>query len=250
MVATIAGLFRDEFARFAVKSRHLVSADTAIIRAALPMLPGSWGEDFVPIHRFPPSFCVLAARDSKHGPFKFKPYTPIDWSSNHLDLLVKGYQCGSVSRCLFASLPGDQILIQGPREKFQFSRLNGYKKVLALAGGTGIAPIYQVLKHLFVKRGEGGGENGHLILDFRLLIGNRTRNDILLSSELDSLMRDHEALSIDHLIEEERGFIESQDIPEATSDTFVLVCGPKGFNETCSKILSQKLYKPEQIYQF
>lgn len=216
----ISGLFRDEFANFLIKSRKLVSPDSAVLRVALPMLKDSWGEDFVPIHQFPKSFCVMAGR----SPDSFKPYTPIDVTKDHLDLLVKGYKTGKVSSSLYECKEGDRIVLKGPREKLNVKVLEKAHRIVTFAGGTGIAPIYQVLKHLKESRNN---------VKVQLFYANKTIDDILLKEELDKLLLEMSGLEIKNIIESERGYINESDLKVVGSSTsdYVLVCGPKGFNE-------------------
>lgn len=220
---TISGLFRDEFGNFLIKSRKLVSKDSAVLRVALPMLKDSWGEDFVPINQFPKSFCVMAGR----SPDSFKPYTPIDVTKDHLDLLVKGYKTGKVSSSLFESKEGDRIVLKGPREKLNVNVLDDAHRIVAFAGGTGIAPIYQVLKYLK----ESKTKKTINTVKVQLFYANKTRDDILLKEELDKLIPDLPGLEVKNIIESERGYINESDLANCTSDDYVLVCGPKGFNE-------------------
>lgn len=215
---TISGLFRDEFANFLIKSRKLVSNDSVVLRVALPMLKDSWGEDFVPVNQFPKSFCVMAGR----SPDSFKPYTPIDVTKDHLDLLIKGYKTGKVSSSLFESKEGDKIVLKGPREKLNVNVLDDAHRIVAFAGGTGIAPIYQVLNYL---------KESKNTVKVQLLYANKTKDDILLKKELDKLIPDLPGLEVKNIIESERGYINESDLANCTSDDYVLVCGPRGFNE-------------------
>ena len=241
-----AGLFRDEFARFVIKGRKLVSKDTAVLRVGFPMLPNSWGEDFVAVSNFPKSFCVMVGRDNE--PFAFKPYTPIDINNDHMDLLVKGYPGGRVSSDLFGLKEGESVLIRGPRDKLEIDRILANKKrLIAFAGGTGIAPIYQVIKFL---------NTANLGVDeIVLFYSNKTVEDILLKDELEALTSKLPAFKILNVIESEHGYIKRSDIADlhVEEDDFILVCGPKGFNEALlgresEGILSK--YKSNQIYKF
>lgn len=236
------GLFRDEFANFLVKSRKLVSRDTAILRVSLPMLKDSWGEDFVPIDQFPKSFCVMAGR----SPIAFKPYTPIDLSEDHLDLLVKGYKEGRVSSGLFESKEGDRIVLKGPREKLNVKVLDSVERIVAFAGGTGIAPIYQVLKYI---------KESNMSIKVILFHANKAKDDILLDGELDALAKEMPGLEIRNIMEAERGYLNEGDIDFVPkSSDYVLVCGPKGFNklllgnEDGNGLLGD--FSKEQIFKF
>ena len=244
------GLFRDEFANFIVKSRNLVTSDTVLLRISLPMLPNSWGEDFIPFEdpKFPKSFCVMVGT----RPEAFKPFTPVFIGKEHMDLLVKTYPLGRVSRDLFNVKEGDRLLIRGPREKLEIDRaLRGVKRLIAFAGGTGITPIFQVIKHLI-------SCDRMDVEEIILFDANKTRDDILLKEDLEALKLVHSRFRIDHIISAERGHVNLGDMAgiEREEDDFVVVCGPRGFNETLmgnagiGGILKDKLYKSTQIYKF
>lgn len=240
----ISGLFRDEFANFLIKSRKLISRDSAILRISLPMLKDSWGEDFVPIDQFPESFCVMAGKN----PSSFKPYTPINVTNDHLDLLVKGYKMGKVSSDLFESKEGDKIVLKGPREKFNVRALDSVQRILAFAGGTGISPIYQVLKYIKLSDKDN--------TKVQLFYANKTRDDILLKDELAELLLEMPGLEIKNIIENERGYLNESDIKDVQISDYVMVCGPKGFNELLlgNKEIGQigllKTIPIERIYKF
>ena len=250
-------MYRDELAKFLIKSRKLITKDAAILRVKLPMLPGGWGEDFVPVSKFPKSFCVMVSVPD--APEMIKPFTPIDWGTDYMDLLVKTYPQGKISKLLFEAQPGQTILMQGPRQKFDLLELfekKQPKRILALAAGTGITPIYQIIKY-FESREIPSPR-------FLLVYANKSKEDILLKQELESIkLRNFE---IRHVIEAERrsesenGYIKLNDIETSSADgsDHVLVCGPRGFNELLlgtdeyigGGYLKDKLYGKEQIFKF
>ncbi len=249
-------MFRDEFAKFLIKSRILISKDTAILRISLPMLPGSWGEDLVPYAHFPKAFCVMVGRHDDLN--QIKPYTPISLASDHMDLMVKTYPLGRVSKYLFELKEGDTILLKGPREKLNLDDLfhkRKPKRVIALAAGTGIAPIYQVLKYM---------ELQNIDTPVSLIYANKSYSDILLKCDLEALkLRNFDIrhlLGSDRRTETDNGYIKIRDIEEAREDggDYVLVCGPSGFRDLIlgsqqnndHGFLSQLSYTKDQIYKF
>lgn len=240
------GMYRDEFANFLIKNRRIISKDSVMLRVGLPMLPNSWGEDFVPILQFPKSFCVMVAKGSDFN--CIKPYSPIHWTSEYIDLLIKTYPEGRVSNSLFNKEIGDKIWMRGPIEKLNvgkvFGQGNQVKRLLAFAGGTGIAPIYQIIKYL------EDAANTKIILTY----SNKTREDILLLEELEQLqLYMGDRLEIRHFITSERGYLTLDDVDDCDKGDFVLVCGPKGFNELLNGengLLLQKNFKKEQIYKY
>ena len=191
------------------------------------------------------------------SPDSYKPYTPVEIDTDHMDLLIKTYPQGKVSRDLFALQAGDTVFIRGPREKFEIDRfLHGTRRLIAFAGGTGVAPIYQVIKYL------ASAKNDYFNLEEIILFyANKTRQDILLKDELAALKLKLPNFKVIDIIESERGYIQNGDNInrelEGKEDDFVLICGPKGFNENLigngkvEGILMEKMkYKREQIYNF
>mmetsp|Transcript_32423 Transcript_32423/g.74648 ORF Transcript_32423/g.74648 Transcript_32423/m.74648 type:complete len:262 (-) Transcript_32423:22-807(-) len=125
-----------------------------------------------------------------------KSYSPVSHpgARGHFDLLVKAYPHragGGVGAYLCGLRPPDAdenceadarwnsitAAVKSPRIMHGDARVLGrWKHVGLVAGGTGIAPLYQIAKLLL----EGDGE-----AEIRLLFVNRRREDILWKDELD-----------------------------------------------------------------
>lgn len=88
------------------------------------------------------------------------------------ELLIKAYPKGRVSSYLHARREGDRVLIKGPFPKLAYTP-NMTQRMLMIAGGTGIAPMVQVL-HRVLDPATGDGTR------VTLLFGSRTRGDILM----------------------------------------------------------------------
>lgn len=108
-----------------------------------------------------------------HAPVA-RPYTPVSSPDMQgaFELLIKSYPTGRVSRYLHARQAGDKVLIKGPFPKLPY-RPNMTRRLLMLAGGTGLAPMVQVL-HRVLDAGSGDRT------EVTLLFGSRTRGDILM----------------------------------------------------------------------
>lgn len=222
------GLFGDEFARFVVLARKLITKDTAILRVSTKIGPDSWGELFTPNSGLPRSFCVMV-KCAEEG---VKPYTPVEVDSESLELLVKMYPNGSVSKPLFHKQPGEHIWMQGPRIKYDFNRLRR-GRLIGIAGGTGIAPIYQIFKAPEVSN-----------FDKFLIFANKTAGDILLQDQLQSIPNIH----IRHILQDRDGFVQASHLPPAQADDQIFYCGPKLFNEHVSSLLLN--YDPKNVFKF
>jgi len=120
-------------------------------------------------------------KDAKGNPV-IRPYTPISRSDTpgELTFLIKRYESGLASKYIHELKLGDKLAIKGPIPKFPY-RDNEFEEVGMIAGGSGIAPMYQILIHALAKP-----ENK---TKFKLLFANVSERDILLKEELDSLKK-------------------------------------------------------------
>ena len=262
-------MYRDEMAKFLIKNKKLISGNSAILKIKFPMLPDSWGEDFVPLDRFPKSFCVMAGKDG----FNYKPYTPINFTKEYMDLLIKMYPTGTVSKNLFDLNEGDVIFMKGPREKLKMEKvfrnhkhnLNSeqdcepVKRVLMFAGGTGITPMIQVLKYLIDNQNDN-----YYCPKIILTYCNKSKSDALLEDELENLkdLYPKGMMEIRHIIEDKSGYIKEKDVEECNGlDDYVLICGPTAFSEFFIKnngnggsgsggVLGKKKFNSNQIFKF
>jgi cytochrome-b5 reductase len=115
-----------------------------------------------------------------------RPYTPTSSVNDKgfLELVIKRYPSGAMSRTLADMKVGDEILVKGPLSKIEYQP-NKWNHVGMIAGGTGITPMYQVLKYALEDSGSDDKTK------FTLLFGNMTENDILLRDELEQLAKSH-----------------------------------------------------------
>lgn len=51
-----------------------------------------------------------------------RSYTPISYSNNQFDILVRKYEQGSVSKFIHALTPGDRVEMRGPIQTFPYKR--------------------------------------------------------------------------------------------------------------------------------
>lgn len=135
--------------------------------------------------------CLLLrapGRGRKEGTMEFdpnadavRPYTPVSDNSmtGKFQLLVKRYDGGAVSGYLHQLAVGSDVdfrhIAFNIKEQYPFE---GKKRITMLAGGTGIAPMYQALLKLMHTSGDDR--------EVRLVLGNKTREDILLRNELET----------------------------------------------------------------
>ncbi|KAG4302886.1 hypothetical protein PCANB_000856 [Pneumocystis canis] len=166
-------------------------------------------------------------------------YTPISLDPLNVTLLVKCYEDGEVSRWIHRKRVGDRMQLRGPFLEWAWDDYR-WKRILFIAGGTGIAPAYQLLSYIF-------RDSNQQIPEFHLMYANRSLDEILLKEELDRFQEKYpKKIKITYFVDtfpensisNEYFFrkIALQDVNEAFPpwthtelDTIVLVCGTDGF---------------------
>ena len=99
-------------------------------------------------------------------------------TQGHMDFVIKRYPNGPMSEHMHNMAPGQRLDIKGPIPKYPMET-NKHRHVAMIAGGTGITPMYQVMRRIF-KDPEDKTE-------VTLVFGNITEDDILLKKELAEL---------------------------------------------------------------
>merc|ERR1711920_752839 len=107
----------------------------------------------------------------------------------------------------------------------------GVRRVGMIAGGSGITPMLQVMRHIFKTVGD--------TTEVYLLFANQTEEDILLRSELESCLSDNPSTfkKLHYTLDRppsnwkySTGFIDEamlrESMPSPSDDTVILMCGP------------------------
>ncbi|KAJ2656974.1 hypothetical protein IWW48_004746 [Coemansia sp. RSA 1200] len=158
---------------------------------------------------------VWAVDVKDHAVQTFRTYTPVAYHVSesvdedtgarhgHMDLVVKRYPSGSVSRFLHDTRVGDQVEMRGPILSWPFGNKNkSYRSIYMIAGGTGMAPMYQLIERYLASRSGDSDNNGSPATELRLLYGSQSEGDILYRQELDALARAHpDRLKIQYLVD-------------------------------------------------
>lgn len=199
-----------------------------------------------------------------------RPYTPVsdEAAPGFLDLVVKHYPGGPMSSHLHAMAPGQRLDVKGPLPKYAWTE-NKHAHVGLIAGGTGITPMYQLLRAILANPNDG--------TKVTLVYGSVSPDDILLHRELAALENTHpQRFRAFYVVDKapdgwaggQTGFI-SKDLlktvlPEPKSDDIKLfVCGPPGLMKAISgnKVspkdqgeltgaLQELGYAKDQVYKF
>jgi ferredoxin-NADP reductase len=100
---------------------------------------------------------------------------------------------------------------------------DGRREVVALAAGSGITPVFSILRSLLAS-GTGSAA---------LLYANRDAASVIFGAELDRLAARHrDRFRVEHHLDVERGLVTGETIAgflAAAADPEVYVCGPGGF---------------------
>ena len=163
--------------------------------------------------------------------------------------------------------PGDTLAFKGPIPKYPLAA-NKHEHITLIAGGTGITPMYQLIRAIF----SNPADNTKVSLVF----GNISEKDILLKEELEKVEKEFpqrfrayytlDTPSSDW--KHGKGFITKEllktILPDPKSENIkVFVCGPPGMYKALSGpkvsptdqgdltgILKELGYSKDQVYKF
>lgn len=195
-----------------------------------------------------------------------RKYTPLSHGDQreYCDLLIKVYySCpqfplgGLLTQYIDRMQIGQEVDFAGPRGKVTYhgdgrftlvklgNREVTVQNVAMIAGGSGIAPMYQVLRYI---------TSHNEPISVSLLFANRTESDIVLRSELESMVVSHNLrlwLTLDRPPSEwtqGRGYITremlQEHLPPPSPSTLVLFSGPSPMNRSLRVLLTDLGYDP------
>lgn len=203
-----------------------------------------------------------------------RPYTPVSApdAAGHLDLVVKSYPTGKMSKHICETLQvGDSLAFKGPILKYPY-KANEKRHIGMLAGGTGITPMLQVAEHIL--------RNPDDKTQVSLVFANVSEDDILLRPTLDKLAAAHPGrFAVHYVVDKPKwggvfwqgsvGYV-TRDIvathmppASAGADALIMVCGPPPMMAALSGdkapdksqgpltgLLKDMGYSSEQVYKF
>ncbi|KAI5476382.1 phenylalanyl-tRNA synthetase alpha chain [Pseudohyphozyma bogoriensis] len=172
-----------------------------------------------------------------------RPYTPLDSAgfdasgNGEIDLLVKRYENGELSRWMHYLKVGDQVRVRGPETTWNIPE-NTYDEIVFIVGGTGMTPAYQTIKKL---------ERLTNPPKISVIYSSPTPSTILLKSSLDAFAaKDPAKVTIQYLVDNLDPGTKKNPIPGmvvgrvqlkllkqwigmggATPRRLVVVCGPE-----------------------
>ena len=150
-------------------------------------------------------------------------------------------------RLLAEKKVGDRLIASCPQGFFYYEDLRDAKKVVGLAGGSGITPFLSMAR-----------ANADGIEDFELtlLFGSRSEDNILFRGELDEIARACPKFKVVHVLSEEEkvgfesGFITAELIKKYApeGDFSVFLCGPEAMYKFLKPEI-EKLGLPERRFR-
>lgn len=181
--------------------------------------------------------CGAEKEDGTRG-FVVRPYTPSHTTVGYLELVIKVYGDGKLSKYIGGLRRGMTMDFKGPMMKLPIVE-NQYESVGLIAGGTGITPMLQVAKRLLLNPAD--------TTKVSLVFANKTEDDIILRGMIDELARQYpERLRVTYVLDTPppgwaggRGYITEELLREtmpaaSAAKTKVLVCGPPGMMDIVS----------------
>ncbi|KAK6197679.1 hypothetical protein LQW54_010688 [Pestalotiopsis sp. IQ-011] len=211
-----------------LKEKTILSHNTAIYRFNLPSPTTILG---LPIGQH---ISIGAACEQPDGSTKeiVRSYTPIsgDHQPGYIDLLIKSYPTGNISKMMASLNVGQTIKVKGPKGAFVYTP-NMVRHFGMVAGGTGITPMLQIVRAVI--RGRPTGDKTQIDLIF----ANVTPQDILLKEDLDALAKEDSGFRVHYVLDKPPegwtggvGYVTADMItkwlPKAADDVKILVCGP------------------------
>jgi cytochrome-b5 reductase len=185
----------------------------------------------------------VAIKGDIDGVVVSRSYTP---TSNNLDrgvleLVIKCYPDGLLTGRYLANLQiGEHVQFRGPKGAMKYTK-GLCKKIGMIAGGTGITPMYQLIRAIC--------EDVTDLTEVSLIYANRSEEDILLRQELEAFARANpQNLKIWYMLDVPpenwtfgtgyvTGEIMKERLPPSSPDTKVMLCGPPGMVNASKKAL-------------
>lgn len=183
---------------------------------------------------------LLTKFTRENGKNVLRPYTPVSDpdTKGKFELVIKHYEKGLMSSHIDSLKPGDTLSFKGPLPKYEI-KPNMHKKIALLAGGTGITPMFQVMREIL--------ENKADKTKLSLYYASISPDDILLKKEIDDYIAAHkDQLDVTYFVDKpdkswkgETGYISKEflakNLFKPTEDNVkVFVCGPPPFYKALS----------------
>lgn len=163
---------------------------------------------------------------------RFRAYSIMSQPKNkHLQIVAKLVPGGLASEKFKVLSVGESLLIKGPFGRFFFQEEHIDKEQWLLAGGTGVAPFYGMLKTRISK---------HPTTNFRLVFSVRTQKDLFLHQDFKEMAKKNNFTYHPTLTREDwngkTGRVQKH-LPKTVEDKVFYLCGLKDLVLDTKKVL-------------
>lgn len=183
----------------------------------------------------------VAIKATINGEAVSRSYTP---TSNNVDrglleLVIKCYPDGLLTGQYLEKIQiGERVEFRGPKGAMRYNK-GICKKIGMIAGGTGITPMYQLIRAIC--------EDDRDTTEISLIYANRSEEDILMRRELETFARDYpKNLKIWYMLDLPppqwsygSGYVTpvvmQEKLPGPSPDTKIMLCGPPGMVNAAKK---------------
>ena len=237
----VLGHFSPTYSVSKVKARVLAVKDETVDSKTIVLQTNKNWNGFVPGQHIP----VTVERNGRRVT-RFYSLTSIPGEKT-ISITVKVQPGGLVSEYLNNSLEKGDILEIGQASGEFCVPENNSSPLLFIAGGSGITPVYSILRNL----AEKGGSD-----DICLLYFCRTPNDIIFGENLKKLFSGRKNWKLEIVLTDSKaenfkfGFLTESLLTEAVSDFMtrkVFVCGPSSLKTSVSELISEDNLKFENF---
>lgn len=182
--------------------------------------------------------------------------SPKDSLEGKYVLTIKLVDGGLMSRYIFDTWEvGTKVEVSAPAGNFEYQPLRDAKKVICLAGGSGITPFISMANAI---------NDGDEDFEMTLLYGSRNSDCILFKDELDELQKKCDKIKVVHVLSDEKGkakkgtekgFITAELIKKYAPEDeaySVFLCGPQQMyafvDKELEKLELQKKYIRHEMF--
>ena len=202
---------------------------------------------------------IILKQERENGSSITRQYTPISDLDEigSFKILIKIYDSGKMTQIVKKWKVGDKIPWRGPFGSFKYMP-GQYKRILLLAAGTGITPLYQIIKYVI----HNGDETW-----LKLFYSSKSFDDILLRAELLELttfwnftmthflsqekhIQDKKYSEVVYLSRISREVIKSHIMEDDLSNLLVLICGTKSYVKDMINFIKDNNIPDAHIHKF
>ena len=211
---------------------------------------------------------MIRLRDPATREAIIRAYTPISNGQNKgkLDILIKVYEKGKMTRALDSIPVGHFVEFKGPVGHFEYlgkglctvsGQSRNIKRFVMVCGGSGITPIFQVMRAIMT---DPEDKTKCLVLD-----GNRVEQDILCRTDLDAMSSANQdkcklVYTLSNGGDDWMGLRGRMDAPFfdrelgpcqcGAGEEMVLICGPEAMEKSVKAIMLNLGWKEDDLLFF